>query len=511
MSAETAGSGIAGRVATGAAFMVASRFAMRLISIVSTLVLVRLLVPEDFGIIALAAALFAVADTLSALGLSQLLIRRETADRDAYDTAFTMNLIRAALLAGLVAATAPLQAALMGEPRIEGVLYVVAATVLLDGLTSIGLVRRQRELRFDAVFRHQVAQKLAAFLLTMLLAFTLGNYWCLVLGNLGAKLFTVPYSYWLAPHRPRLCLAHWREFFNFSKWMFGINLCTVTDGQIGNLGLGAVEGVRAVGVYNVAYQIGALPVTELAAPVRQPLYAGYATVLSDAARLRDHYLQSFGLVFAVTVPLSVGIALVAPEAERILLGPNFAGAWPVIALCALYALFDSLVQFPFSLYPLQNRMRRMFALYGAMVAARVPIALAGLWLGGIEGLLWGLLLSSAVNAAVSNRDGARLLGTSLRRVLAELRRPALAAVAMAAAVLALRLWGPVPAQVPGILDDALRLAMLAAAGAAVHLGVQAALWALAGFPPGPERRALHGARGAWRRVRGGRRRAVPVG
>jgi lipopolysaccharide exporter len=388
------------QVAIGAAFMIGGRLAMRLISVVSTLILVRLLVPEDFGIVALAAALFTVADTLTATGYAVLLVRRETADRDAYDTAFTLNLLRCLLLGALTIATASLQAALFGEPRIGPVLMVVGATVALDGLMSIGLARLQRELRFDLLFRQQLLMRGLAFAFTIGLALALGNYWCLVLGNLIAKLFAIPYSYMLAPHRPRLTLKLWREFLGFSAWMFGFNLCTAADGQAANLGLGAMGGMSDVGRQSVASQIGAAPVSEIAAPISQPLYAGLARVQDEAAKLRTNFVESLGVLATILAPLSIGIALVAPEIERIGLGAAWAGTAPLIALCALYALADSLAGSAFNAFALRDRISDWVRLHAWLVLLRAALVIAGFQVAGPIGLLCGMLLSGLAKVPV---------------------------------------------------------------------------------------------------------------
>jgi len=497
-------SGSLGRqVALGAAFMVAGRLAGRLVGVFSTLILARLLMPEDFGIIALASAAFALADVALSTGYTLLLIRRETVDREVYDTAWTMNLLRCALLAAVTMASAPLQAWAFGEPRIGPVLVVVAATTLLDGLSSIGMARLQRELRFGPIFRLQITQRLLSFAFTVLLAVVIGNYWALVLGNLGGKVVTVPYSYALAPHRPRLCLSHWREFLGFSKWIFGLNICSALDGLVPNLLLGALRGVDVTGRYAVAYQLGAAPVSEIAAPVRQPLYAGYASVKDDAERLRRSFLDSLALIGALIVPLSVGIALTAPEIERIALGRNWSGTAELIALCALHALVEYIAVFPQSPLMIRDRLARMVLISAATLALRMPLVVAGIWWDGASGMAMALLVTAVANALLWHHLAGRELGYRLATAGRRLARPVLAAAAMSAAVLALRASLPPPT---GALGDALlRLCILAPAGALAHIGAAAALWWAAGRPPGAETRALEMVRAAmlrWARGRG---------
>ncbi|MBY0336533.1 MAG: oligosaccharide flippase family protein [Acetobacteraceae bacterium] len=480
--------GVGRKIALGAATMIAGRFAIRGLSVVSTLILARLLTPQDFGLVALAAAAFVVADMLTATNYGLVLVRRAHVDRDLYDTAWTMNLLRCSLLGGLVAATAHWQAELLNEPRVAPVLMVIGLNVALDGLFSIGFARLQREFRFGPGVRHQVVGRVVAFVLTVVFAVMWETYWALVLGNLTAKLFTIPYSYWLAPHRPRLRLTHARELLGFSKWALALNACQIADGQGPNLVIGRFIGLHALGMQTSAYQIAATPVTELAVPIRAPIYSGYASALHDQGLLRRQYLDGLALLATVIVPLSVGIALVAPEVERVALGPQWVGAWVFIVFCALYALLDALSHFAHPLFTVQDRMARLVGLYAALMAIRVPAIILAAFGWGALGVLVAMAATAVLNFVVWQWAAGRLLGHGLGAALLRVWRPFVAAAVMAAAVLALR---PHLAPADSSLLDALRLlGQLAPAGAAVHVAAALLLWRIAGAPAGPEQQIL---------------------
>jgi O-antigen/teichoic acid export membrane protein len=494
-AAET--QGVARRVAIGSAIMIGGRIAMRGISIISTLILARLLLPEDFGLIGLAAGLIAIADVLTQANLGMAVVRRRVADRAIYDTAWTLNLLRNLLLAGVLAATAEAQAELLGDPRIAPVVLVVALTIALDGFGSIGLVRLQRELRYELIFRFELVTKLAAFLLTILFAVVLQNYWCLVLGNLVSRLVSLPYSYWVAPHRPRVSFAGAVELLHFSKWMVAANACGAIDAQTANLSIGRLVGLHSLGLWQMSYQIAAAPVTEVAVPIRGPVYAGYSRVLQDTALLRQHFLEGFALLCAVVMPLSVGIALVSPEVERLALGPAFAGAAALIALCALYALVEAIAHFTFNLFIVLDQQRRMIATHATMVLVRVPVVIAAAMLAGVEGVGVAMLATALLSGVVWHAQAGRLLGHGLSAVAAAAWRSLAAAVAMAAAVLALRLV--LPAADGSIGGALLSLGILAPCGAIVHVATQLLLWRLAGRPQGAESRIIDAAGQLWRR------------
>ncbi|MFL1463372.1 oligosaccharide flippase family protein [Roseococcus sp. DSY-14] len=486
------------RVMAGAAFMMAGRLAIRCLSIVSTLVLARLLMPEDFGLVALALAAFAIADAVTNTGYATLLIRTPDITRGHYDTAWTLNLLRCLLLALAVAGTASWQAALLGDARIGPVLLAVAAGVALDGLVSIGLVRLQREFRFDRFATYQVATRLLNFGATLALAVLWQSYWAIILGTLAAKLLALPLGYALAPHRPRPSLWNWRYFLGFSGWGTVFNMAMVMEMQGASLIIGRLLGLPALGQYNLAQQVATVPVSEIAAPTRAPLLAGYAELARDRAALARSYLDSQALLFAVICPISVGIALVSPELERVALGPRWEGTWPMIAAIALVALADNFSNAVFSIFAIFERYRDTALAFCLVAALRTALLLGGAWWWGMEGLLGALALSALAGLAFWQWLVARALGHGLGALPARTWRTLAAAAAMAAGVLALRAAWPEGA---GLLPALGRLLAFAALGAALHLGTQFLLWRLCGAPPGAERRLANLALGALERLR----------
>lgn len=486
------GAGSAGQViravAIGAAFMVAARLVIRLLSVIGILILARLLVPEDFGLVALAATAIAFAEVLSVTNYALVLVRRADATPALYDTAWTLNILRCVGLAGLIAGTAEWQAELLGDARVAPILMVVSLGIVLDGLASIGMARLQRDLQFDRIFRFQVVQRVVAFAVSIGIAVALQDYWCLVLGNLASKLVSVPYSYRLAPHRPRLSLAGARELLRFSGWMLTINLATTLDAHGPNLILGRSAGVAALGVYQVAYNLAAVPVHEIAVPIRQPIYSGYARVRDDPALLQRHFLRGFSFLAAIIIPISVGLALTAPEAGRIALGPAWSHATPLIALCALFSLFECLGAFSANVFFVLDRLGPYVRTMMLLVVLRVALVLGGVALWGATGMVAVLVATAALNAMVWHWQAASLLGHRLRDVFSELARSAGAAAIMAAAVLGLRAW--LPAEPASLSDAVVAMLLLATVGAAVHSLAQAMLWRLAGSPDGAERRLL---------------------
>ncbi|MDQ2763908.1 MAG: oligosaccharide flippase family protein, partial [Pseudomonadota bacterium] len=202
---------VTSRTAIGASWMIAWRFVTRGLGFVSTLILARLLVPADFGIVAVASAFAAGIDALSELGLQAALVRQADDDQTLYDTAFTLQAIRGLITGMILAAGAWSAGNLFRDPRLTPVLFVLAGVAAIGGLDNIAVVRFQRELRFDMEFRLLFVPRVLQFTTATIAAFTLRSYWALIIGIIVGRLSRTSVTYLIQPHRPRLSLSRWRD------------------------------------------------------------------------------------------------------------------------------------------------------------------------------------------------------------------------------------------------------------------------------------------------------------
>ncbi len=194
----------------GAFLTVGMRWTDRLLGLVSTLVLARLLVPEDFGLVAMAMVIVGLLDVMLDLGVSAALIQNDRADDEDFHTAWTLRLVQSAVAAVLLVASAPAVSSYYGDPRVVAILQVIAFTVFVGGMENIGTVSFQRNMEFGRDFQFYFLKKLVAVVFTIGAAFALRSYWALVLGSLVSRLTGVGMSYWLSAFRARLSSARFR-------------------------------------------------------------------------------------------------------------------------------------------------------------------------------------------------------------------------------------------------------------------------------------------------------------
>jgi len=479
------------RVAIGAAWLVAGRWSIRLIGLISTLVLARLLTPADFGIVVLAGLIVAVLDALTDFRFGQALVHYQDATDDEYNTAWTFNLIRGAVVAAILVGGAWLFSAIFNESRLVEVFWVLGLIAILDALQNIGTIQFIKDIRFDRDFTLRIGQKLSTFVVAVTLAFLWRNYWALIAGMAAGSAARLILSYVMHPYRPRFCVSAWRRLFAFSAWLMGGQVITLINQRLEEFLIGGFMSTALVGIYNFAYELAAMATTELVGPAAQALFPGFSQIADDKARLRQAYEKSVQIVVAIGTPLGIGLALVAPELIIIVLGPKWIDAVLPLRVLSIMFSVSVLAMASTSLLPAMGLTREPFMITLTQFIARAPVTAMVVWQFGFAGAVWARLvfgLSWVIHYMWAVR---KALDISFRRVFFVAWRSYAAVATMTIVVLIVdvALHVPAPVHILQVPLTTLWVALIvkAAAGAAVYVLSHLLFWQLQGSPAGPER------------------------
>lgn len=486
-AAPSGGGSILARTATGAGWMFAWRMTTRVLGLGSTLVLVRLLAPEDFGLVALAFAFASTLELVLATGVEAQIIRARETSRALYDTVFTLNVLRGALLAALVFAIAGPAAAVFGEPRLEAVIAVLALVPLLAGLANPGAAEFQRNLDFAKVFQLLIVPRLAQIALTIGLAFLLRSHWALIVGVLGGRVLQTLFTYIFHPYRPRASLAMWRDLLAISFWTWAFNVAVALRDRTEIFVIGWLLGPRAVGVYTVSVEIAALPTTELANPISQAAMPGFAATAREATEpgtVAESFLRVYALALLVSVPCAFGISLLAGPVVALALGQRWLDAAPLITILGAGYVTVPLMLICVALLNAQARLRTLLLFTLAGIGLRGGAVLALAPFHGLPGMAVGICLAVLVEVALVTVICCRRVGLPLARIPLAAWRSVAAGAAMVGALVWTGLgWLPPPATA---WEAALVVAAAVPLGALAYGGTLAALWFACGRPPGAE-------------------------
>lgn len=470
-------------IVKGTAWLVAARWLVRGIGFVSTIILARLLVPADFGLVALAMMLTGLIGVLGETGLMYYLIRETNPERSHFDTVWTLQTLFGAGLMVAVLALAPLFQHWTDKPDLALTMQLLSVTLLLQGAHNPGVVWFRKNMEFGRDFLTILFPKIAGFVTTLSLAYAWRSHWALICGILASNVMFFAQSYVMHPFRPRISLARVRDVWSFSIWSLVHAIFEYLAEQIDTLILGRFKSSRAVGLYHVAYDVAGSPLVELSQPLSRVLMPAYVKIQDDAAELARVFNRVFSGLALLAFAIGAGAALVAEDAVLVILGPQWAESAPLMQIlapsCGAFALIFPLYTFLISMGRPKLAAYITIAQVILLAAVLTPLAmhydLREVAIGRLAVVNLLLVGSLAIFARVAHLSA----GT----ILASLWRPALAALVMSAAVASVEVatsdWLPV-----------LRLIASIATGASAFIATVLAAWALAGRPETIERDLL---------------------
>lgn len=472
------------RVATGAVWMVALRLADRGIGFVSTLILARLLVPEDFGLVAMAMAVFALIEMGGQFGFDLALIRDREATREQYDSAWTLQAGYGLFMTFALTALAWPAARFFGDDRLLAVLPTLGLVAAIQGLENIGVVEFRKQLAFARDFQLMFTKKVVAFAVTVTLAVLLQSYWALLAGTAASRVTGVLLSYSMHPYRPRWQTSRVRELLTFSRWIVMRGFLDYAIERGSDFIVGRTLDASALGTYRVSREVATLPTSELIHPIMRAVFPGYATVVHDREQLARAYLTVQAIVIMLTLPAGVGIVMLSADIVAVLLGPKWVGAVPLIQILGLYGAVSVFQATNMSIFNVLGVPK-----WGVIVKALEAVSLFTLigallaWRPGVESIAWAAFCAQAVAIPLGMAMIARLLPIRLAQRLAVSWRPVLACAAMA---LVLSWASSVGPSGGGAFGSALQLALAIPLGGATFVVAVVLLWLGAGRPAGAE-------------------------
>ena len=383
------------RLISGTIWMVGMRWLMRLAGFISTLILARVLVPEDFGVVAMAKVALGLLEALSTSGSELALIRTADRSRALYDTAWTIRFLQRAIMALLLVFAAPFVADYFDEPRTVAVIQVLAIATLLKGLINIGTVDFRKDLNFSAEFRLGVLEKFTSVAIAISLAFLLRNYWALVLAITAEALISVVLSYVLHPYRPKFSLARWNELWRFSMWLVMTRIAFFANRRTDQILVGGNLNTVAMGYYNFGVELGTLPGDEVAEPLRRSIYPNLSLLASERGAFADITLKVFGATALFLLPVGFGFASIAPSFVPVILGEKWIPVAPVLAVAAIYGSVSglaSILELPLFIIG-KERLAAIFAwLQVTMLVPAVLVALSHKELFYVAGARGGVIV-----------------------------------------------------------------------------------------------------------------------
>jgi O-antigen/teichoic acid export membrane protein len=442
----------------------AAKVVVQTASWVGTLIVVRLLTPEDYGLMAKIAAVFAIAGVIAELGLGAAIVRAVDIAADDLRKIYGVSLLFASVITVATAAAAPLLARLFQEPQLTWPIACASVQIIITAAAMIPSALATRDLSFRLLSKIEMVAGVTSIASTLVLAWLGAGVWSLVLGSLfgtfarSAALLIVGKCVW-----PLFSLRGIAEQLKFGLTLVGNRvsyfIVVQSDVLIGSAFLSTTE----IGQYSVALQLATLPMSKVMGTINQITLPAMARQQDDPLWVRQSVLKAAGLMSLVAFPILFGISAVAPELVGVLLGSTWLNAVPALTILPLIVPLRMVFGIIFTTsLALGNRKLDLRNTIANLVLIPSGFYIGAHW--GISGLCLAWLVSVPAAYAFTVPAALRFLGIPPRDLVTESAPPAVAAVAMYGAVVALRL--PLAEQ-PAIVA----LGMLSASGAAVYFAV----------------------------------------
>ena len=424
--------------------MILAQIASQLVSLAVLAVLYRVLGPEPYGLLGMVLPLLLLVRIFVAWGLDTATIQQADLTDEQVSALFWLNQALGLAMAAVTAAMAPVMVWFYGVRQLGWITVAVAGTSVANVLGIQHQALLQREFRLGALAAIRVVALAAGGASGIAAAVAGWGVWALVLQQYVELLVLAAGAWILVPWRPGLVLrgariAHLVRFggdYTLSSLMF--YLVANADKIL----VGFVLGPRALGLYSQAFNLMMKPVHVVITPLTGIMLPALSRAAADRQQYARLMLDFFRFIAAVMLPAGLGLAIVAPEAIRVLGGPEWVEAGPVLAVLAPAILVQGFFNALGSILASVGRADRLFR--GSVVIACVLCTAftVGIYLGTFTaaplvavGLSYSVTLLFVV-FPLYLRFCLRTVGVPYRRWLAQLRTPALATAVMAAPVAA---------------------------------------------------------------------------
>lgn len=437
------------------------------VTFIATLILARLLTPNEFGLLALGLIALGFLDTFSSMGVENVIIYKQENIEHNSNVAFTLGLIINSTLSITTFLIAPFVAIFFNDPRVTEILRVLSVIFVIWGIGNIHAARLKKELRFRQTLLPELGKSMAKAIVSIGMAWLGYGVWSLVWGQIAANV-AASSLYWLVYHwRPRLSLDldTSRELLGYSSQTVLTALMGVIVSNLDYLIVGKRLGSENLGYYTMAFRVPELLIINTCYIVSNALFPAYSKVQNDLRMLQKGFLITLRYIALYTVPVGVGIIIVTPELINVVFGDRWIPAIPVMQAISFYAVIYSLSFNAGDIYKATGRPDIMNKLGLINLVVAIPL----LWVAAgydIYKVALAQIVAHSFLTIMRIFVIQRIISLRLADIVSAIQPAVIGTLIMAIAVYILKIW------LRG-LDPLYQLVLLPVVGCAIYA---AAIW-----------------------------------
>lgn len=432
-------------------------------TLVMTIVLARLLDPAEFGLFAFALLVVNLFDFVKDLGVGASLVQSRRRWDQIAPTGLTLSVVFGVLIGAVLAGTAGLTSDLVGHPDLEPLIQVLAIGLTISALSVVPTAYLRRNIDFRGRIFPEFIGALLKTILTIGLAVAGYGVWSLIWGQLAGVTVTMLLYWKVAGSTLRFGFdgPEAKSLLKFGLPVTAVTLLAFGIYNVDYLAIGSRQGDAELGLYTLAYRIPELLVLSLCGVISDVLFSSLSRLQHDLKSLGGHYVQTLGVVVALTAPIGIGLAVSSDALIATMYGSQYEAADPMLSVLAIYAVVYSASFHSGDVYKAIGRPGILTSINaGKFAALIVPIW----WAAGHSAVLVAVALLSVElgHFVVRMIVVRRVLSLSWNQLVPSIIRPVAAAVVMGVALVGLhRMIRTLPAP--------LVLVLLALAGLLIYV------------------------------------------
>ncbi len=330
------------RAATGLVWTFAEQFGNQFIGFIISVILARILLPEQFGLIGMIAVFVAIGNSLLHAGLTKSLIRGENLTSIDYSTVFYFNLVASIIIYLFIYSIAPLIAAFYDESILTGLVRLYCVTFIISAFSAVQLARLTKKMEFRTQTLVAVPSAILGGIVGIVLALYGYGVWSLVWSSIAGALVNAIQLWIYSDWRPDLKfdLAKLKIHFSFGYKLTLSELLDRTFNNIFLIAIGKYFSAAQVGFYTRAETMNQLPVRNISRALDKVTFPIFVTIQNDDERLKRVYKKIMKMVVFVVTPVLISLAVLAEPVFRFLFTEKWLPAVPYFQiLCATGILY----------------------------------------------------------------------------------------------------------------------------------------------------------------------------
>jgi O-antigen/teichoic acid export membrane protein len=341
---------------SGIKWMGALRGVTRMGAFVRIAILARILTPSQFGVFGVASLMLVFLETITQTGINVFLIQEKKRLEEYVNTAWVVSIIRGFFITAILLFVSPFISQFFNSPESLNLLKIIAIVALIRGFINPSRVRFMKDLDFKKEFWFSliifIVDTTTAILFSIVLNSPVGLVWGLVAG----ALVEVTLSLVAINPRPKFIfeMNKIKDVLSKGKWVTGAAILDYSFEQGDDMVVAKLLDTSALGIYQQAYKISTLPLTEVTRVFNQVTFPVYSNIAGDILRLKSAFFKTTLVLMTIIVPIGIFLYLFPEPVVLILLGKNWLEVIPVLKILALFGILRA---FTVSVIPLLNSLK----------------------------------------------------------------------------------------------------------------------------------------------------------